>query len=346
MFFDHPDFDDHEHVSFFSDPDSGLRAIIAIHSSGPFGGAGGGCRMWRYDSDAAALRDALRLSRAMSYKLALAEVPSGGAKAVVMGDPAKDKTPALLRALGRAVHHLGGRYILGEDVGTTSEDMRVVGEETPFVMVAEQSSADPTAYGVLAGMQAAVRYRLGRDDLRGLRVAVQGVGRVGRRLCELLVEAGAKLTVTDVSEAARSKVGDGLGATVVLPDQIYDADADVFAPCALGSILNDATIPRLRAKIVVGAANNQLDREAHAEALAARGILYVPDFAVNAGGVIGASVAVGEKAGASVDDAVVVEKAKAVGSLIETVLLSAERSHVTPHTAAVELAKSKLRASR
>lgn len=341
--FDSADFDGHEHVSFFCDTRTGLRAIVAIHSSGAFGGAGGGCRMWPYPSDAEALRDALRLSRAMSFKLALAGVPSGGAKAVVMGDPATDKTEALLGALGRAVQRLGGRFVMGEDVGTTADDMQVVRRETPYVMTSHEGTAAYTAQGVFLGLQAAVEHQLGRRDLEGVRVAVQGLGHVGASLARLLSNAGAVLTVTDVSGSACAKVGDETGARVVAPDAIYDVEAEVFAPCALGAVLNDATIPRLHCRVIAGAANNQLDRDDHAERLAEHGILYAPDFVLNAGGVIAARDSLSATALGSKD---AVAALAPIRETLETVLGRAEREGISPHRAAMELAREALAAQQ
>ncbi|NUP11204.1 MAG: Glu/Leu/Phe/Val dehydrogenase [Polyangiaceae bacterium] len=289
MIFDSPHFDDHEHISFFRDAESGLRAIVAIHSTAPFGIAGGGCRFWSYASDEEALADALRLSRAMSYKLALCEMPAGGAKSVIIGDPRKDKSEAVLRAMGRAVERLGGKYIIAEDVGTNEEDMRIIGEETRFVVGKHTDTGPATAYGAFLGMCEAARRVFGKADFAGLRVAVQGVGNVGSRVCKYLAESGARLVVCDVNEAAVREIVKRFGAESVSPDAIYDVKADVFAPCALGATLNDRTIPRLGCKLVAGAANNQLAEERHADALAEKGIVYAPDFVLNAGGVIGAS---------------------------------------------------------
>jgi leucine dehydrogenase len=286
--FDHPDFDDHLQVSFFHDADVGLRAITAIHTLSPLGTSGGGCRMLPYASDDAALKDVLRLSRAMSYKLALAEIPAGGAKTVVIGDPARDKTEPLLRALGRAIHRLGGKYVVGEDVGTTREDMEIIAKETPFVvgrMTGGGETTAATAYGVFCGLRLAVRRQLGRD-LDGTSVAVQGVGEVGYALCKHLHAAGARLFIADARPERVELARHELGASAVELDAIYGLAVDVFAPCALGGVLDDRTIPRLRCRVVAGAANNQLAEDRHGSMLADRGILYAPDFVVNAGGLI------------------------------------------------------------
>jgi leucine dehydrogenase len=287
--FTHPEFDDHAEVAFCRDPESGLLAIIAIHNLNR-GPALGGCRMWRYDGEEEALTDALRLSRGMTYKSALAGLPYGGGKSVIIGDPKTDKTEALFRAMGRFVESLGGRYIVAEDVGIGVSDIDIMARETAHVSGASAGGVgDPspgTAYGVYIGIRAAAKYKLGRDDLEGLTVAVQGLGHVGRYLCRRLAGAGASLVVTDIDRAAAGAVVDELGAKAVAPEEIYGVDADVYAPCALGATINDATITALRAPIVAGAANNQLAEPRHGAELQRRGVLYAPDYVVNAGGVI------------------------------------------------------------
>ncbi|MEQ1440176.1 Glu/Leu/Phe/Val dehydrogenase dimerization domain-containing protein [Fontimonas sp. SYSU GA230001] len=293
--FQHPEFDHHESVSYFHDERSGLRALIAVHNTN-LGKGLGGCRMWPYASEDEALTDVLRLSRGMTYKAALAGLPQGGGKSVIIGDPRKDKTPELMRAMGRAVDRLNGSYVVAEDSGTNVADIRLMAEVTRHVggladerAQAEGRTGDPspaTALGVFIGIQAAVRYRFQRDDLRGLRVAVQGLGNVGYRLCKHLHEAGAQLWVTDLYAPAVERCVQEFGAKPVAMDQIMALDVDVFAPCALGAILDDASIPQLRARIVAGAANNQLARPQHDRALMERGILYAPDYCINAGGII------------------------------------------------------------
>ena len=285
--FDAPDFDDHEQVAFFSAPEAGLKAIIAIHST-TLGPALGGCRVWPYASDREALTDVLRLSRAMTYKHALAGTGQGGGKSVIIADSRTDKSAELLRAFGRCVDALGGRYIVAEDVGTSADDMTVVHSVTRHVA----GLVDPspvTAYGVFSGIKAAARHKLARDGLAGLKVAVQGVGHVGRALCGYLREAGAELFVTDIDPALVDRARADFAAQPAAVDEIYDLEVDVFAPCALGGVLNDDTIPRLKAAIVAGAANNQLGLARHGAALAERGILYAPDYVINAGGIINIS---------------------------------------------------------
>lgn len=287
--FDNVFFDNHESVTFHADAASGLKAIIAIHNT-VLGPAVGGCRMWPYASEADGLADALRLSRGMSYKSALAGLPFGGGKSVIFGDPAADKSEALWRAMGRFVESLGGRYIVAEDVGTSPADMEIVRRETRHVAgIAEGGSGDPspaTAWGVFVGIRAAVLAKLGRDDLKGIRIAVQGLGHVGFELCRLLAAEGVVLYVSDISRSRVVEAVSAFGATGVSPERIYDRPADVFAPCALGAVVNDDTIPDLNVSIVAGSANNQLAEPRHADALARRGILYAPDYAINAGGII------------------------------------------------------------
>jgi leucine dehydrogenase len=290
--FDHPEFDDHDSIHFFAEPASGLRAIIAIHSTA-LGPAAGGCRRWTYASDDAALTDALRLSRGMTYKNAVAGLPFGGGKSVILAAGRAPKSKALFAAFGRAVDSLHGRYITAEDVGVSVDDMRTVRGETPFVSGLPQHGAsaggDPspwTALGVFHGIEAAVEARLGRHSLAGITVAVQGVGNVGIHLCKLLHGAGAKLVVADVDTDRLRSVCEQVPAEIVAPGDILFCDADVLAPCALGNVLNSETIPRIRASVVAGAANNQLASAEDGAGLACRGILYAPDYVINAGGVI------------------------------------------------------------
>src|SRR5712671_4004095 len=272
--FDLREFDGHELIVFGHDPATSLRAIIAIHSTA-LGPAAGGCRMWPYATTAEAVCDVLRLSRGMSYKNALAGVPFGGGKAVIIGESRKAKTPELFEAFGRLVDSLGGRYVTAEDVGTTSADMASVARATRQVAglgrAPGEAGGDPgpkTALGVYLGIKAAVRFRLGRQDLQGLRVAVQGLGGVGYHLCALLAAAGAQLRVADVRAAA------------VPVEEVLAEEVDVLAPCALGAVLTAQSIPRLRARIIAGAANNQLAQGQDAEALRAAGILYAPDYVI------------------------------------------------------------------
>lgn len=278
----------HELVAYFYDKPTGLKAIIAVHST-KLGPGLGGCRVWPYENEASALEDVLRLSKGMTYKNAAMGLPLGGAKAVIIADPRKDKTPELFEAFGRAVKSLGGKYITAEDVGTDPEDLVAVRRVTEHVVGLPDTSGDPspvTAYGVFNGMKACLEYAFGTDDFNGRTVAVQGLGAVGMHLCQHLHKAGARLIVTDISQERIDEAKTKFGAEAVAPDDIYDVECDIFAPCALGAILNDETIPRLKAKIVAGSANNQLAEPRHGDALKDREILYAPDFIINGGGVI------------------------------------------------------------
>jgi leucine dehydrogenase len=296
--FEMRDFDGHEQVVFGFDAASGLRAIIAIHSTA-LGAAAGGCRMWPYATVSDAVADALRLSRGMSYKNAMAELPFGGGKAVILGD-SREKTRQRMEAFGRLVDSLGGRYITAEDVGTTTGDMEQVACVTPFVSGLPRETAhatghtlhaggDPgpkTALGVFLGLKAAVRFRLGRASVEGLTIAVQGLGGVGYPLCRLLAAEGAALRVADARAVAVQRVCQELGAQEVPAESILAQDVDVLAPCALGAVLDEHSIPSVRARIIAGAANNQLARDEDGEALMRAGILYAPDYVINAGGII------------------------------------------------------------
>jgi leucine dehydrogenase len=289
--FDKPAFAGHESVHHFHDAKTGLRAIIAVHSTrrGP---AAGGCRMWNYDSSDAALVDALRLSEGMSYKNAMADLPLGGGKAVIWGDSRKDKTPEMFRALGRAIESLNGKYWSAEDVGVSPADMAYAAENTRYVAglpTGKAASGDPspvTARGVFLGIRATAARAFGTDDLKGKRVAVQGVGHVGGHVCRHLAEAGAELTITDVNQDALQAVAKATGARIVPPAEIYDANVDILSPNALGAVINPETIGRLKARVVAGGANNQLATPEMGEQLLQRGILYAPDYVINGGGII------------------------------------------------------------
>jgi leucine dehydrogenase len=285
------EFDRHEQVCCFAEPSSGLKAIVAIHSTA-LGPAVGGTRFWPYREDRLALDDALRLSRAMSYKCALAGVPFGGGKAVIIGDPAVLKGRELLHAYGRYLNRIGTTFCTGEDVGFSVADCEVIREVSPFVAGTESAGAgDPsihTAQGVFHGLRAVVETRFSRDDFVGVHVAVQGLGNVGARLCRLLHEAGARLTVADVRSDRTEQLACELGAHIASADAIHAVPADIFAPCALGGVINAQTLPQIQAKAIAGAANNQLATASLGEALRQREILFAPDYVINAGGVIGA----------------------------------------------------------
>jgi leucine dehydrogenase len=278
----------HEQVVFCHDKASGYRGIIAIHDT-TLGPALGGCRFWNYASEDAAIVDALRLSRGMTYKNAVAGLNLGGGKSVIIGDNKTTNREMLFRAHGRFVDSLGGRYVTAEDVGTSVEDMDFVHMETTHVTGIGSKSGDPssvTAHGVFRAIQASAQQKWGSDSLEGRTIAIQGLGHVGYFLARELYAAGARLLVTDIDAGRIKRVVDEMGATAVALDEIYRAKADVFAPCALGGIINDDTIPQLAVEIVAGAANNQLLEDRHGDALEARGILYAPDYVANAGGVI------------------------------------------------------------
>jgi leucine dehydrogenase len=287
----------HEQVVFCSDPATGLRAVIAVHDT-TLGPACGGTRMWPYESEADAVKDALRLSRAMTYKSAAADLPLGGGKGVLIGDSRTQKTEALLRSYGAFVDTLGGRYLTTTDVGTTTRDLEYIHLETSHVVglpVLAGGSGDTsimTGLGLYMGMKACALEMWGSDSLSGKRVALQGFGKVASRTAHHLLEEDAQLVVTDIYEGALDRARD-LNLKVVGQDKIYDSDCDIFAPCALGGILNEDTIPRLKARVVAGAANNQLRSDEDGEELHRRGILYAPDYIVNAGGIINAASEIG-----------------------------------------------------
>lgn len=294
--FTHPEFDHHQHLSFCSDPESGLRAIIAVHNTSR-GAALGGCRMFPYANDEEALRDVLRLSRGMTYKSAVANLPLGGGKSVIIGDPRAHKSEALLEAMGRFLEQLGGLYVAAEDSGTSVSDLKVMNRMTEHVagiarrpgFDGQPSNGDPspaTAWGTFVGLRAAVQHQLGRNDLDGLTVAIQGVGNVGFRLARHLAEAGARLWVHDIHRENLDRAADELGATPAAAEDILRLPVDVVAPCAMGAVLNDQSIRQLQARVVAGAANNQLAESRHDQALRDQGILYAPDYVINAGGII------------------------------------------------------------
>jgi leucine dehydrogenase len=288
--FDSPSYDNHELVHFEKDSHTGLQTIIAVHSTA-LGPACGGCRLWNYPSSHDALEDVLRLSRGMSYKNALADIPLGGGKAVILAEPSA-KTPDLMRAFGRIVESLEGRYITAEDVGVTVEDMQFVAEKTRYVHgLPHQNTAggDPspyTAQGVFLGMKAALQFRFDMDEFKDIKVLVQGVGNVGYNLCKLLHAAGAEIYISDIDERKVQRVKAEMPVTVVPADKLLDRQVDIYAPCAMGAVLNEETIPRLKVQIVAGGANNQLANPMHGELLREKGILYAPDYVVNAGGII------------------------------------------------------------
>jgi leucine dehydrogenase len=342
--FDMREFDDHELIVFGQDAAAGLRAIVAVHSSmrGP---AAGGCRMWPYASTAEALADVLRLSRGMSYKNAMAGLPFGGGKSVIIGEARKAKTPVLLEAFGRLVDSLGGRYITAEDVGTTIGDMAHVARATRYVSglgaAPGEAGGDPgpkTALGVYLGIKAAVKFKLGRADLEGVTVAVQGIGGVGHHLCRLLATEGAQLSVADVRPAAVQRVSEEFGARVVAAENVLALEVDVLAPCALGAVLNAQSIPQLRARIIAGAANNQLAQGQDGTSLQAAGILYAPDYVINAGGIISVSH---EYHGGGTE-AQVIADIQAIPVRLSEIFERARRENRTTNAVADEMARARL----
>ncbi|NDC29882.1 MAG: Glu/Leu/Phe/Val dehydrogenase [Bacteroidetes bacterium] len=283
---------DHEQIVFCQDQSTGLKAIIAIHNT-VLGPGLGGTRIWNYTNEAEAINDVMRLSRGMTYKAAISGLNLGGAKAVIIGDATKIKTESLMRKFGRFVENLNGKYITAEDVNTTTKDMEYVQMETSHVVGLPESmggGGDPspvTAYGTYMGMKAAVKFAFGSDDLSGKKVAVQGIGKVGGHLLEHLKKEGADIYITDINEDTLKHYASTMGAKVVKGDEIYGLDVDVFAPCALGAVLNTENINRLKCKVIAGAANNQLaDENVHGNMLIEKGIAYAPDFLINAGGLI------------------------------------------------------------
>jgi len=345
--FEMPDYDGHEDVAFFADKATGYRGLVAIHDS-TLGPACGGTRMWAYADSTAALTDALRLSRGMSYKNAMAELPLGGGKSVIIGDARTAKTPAVMRAHGRAVDSLGGRYVTAMDVGMTEADMETMASVTRHVAGYAQpgkSGGDPspmTAWGVFCGIRAAVAFVNGSDDLKGLRVAIQGVGNVGYDVARYLKDAGAELVVADVNDKNVARAVETLGALAVVPELIHAESADVFAPCALGAILNDTTIPQIKAKIVAGGANNQLARpERHGAAVTARGILYAPDYVINGGGIIRVC---GQIYDWSDDD--IRARTTRIGATLTEVFAAAKRDNRPTHEVADEIARARIETAK
>ena len=343
--FDHPDYDGHEKVLMVEDAQSGLKAIIAVHSTA-LGAAAGGCRLWAYDTGNAALVDALRLSRGMSYKNAMADLPMGGGKAVILGPVAAEKRTAVMQAFGRAVDSLNGQYITAEDVGVSVSDMEIIAGQTKHVGGlaggAGKSGGDPSPYtarGVRVGIESAVKAKLGHTDLAGLKVAVQGLGHVGMYLCEELFNLGASLVVADINPARVSEAQMRFGAVGVSVDDILTQAVDVVAPCALGGAISEYVARYIKAGIVAGAANNQLLTPEAGRILGERGVLYAPDYVINAGGII---MVQGELSGDN-DTAVVTAKVDAIGGRLDAIFARAARDNVITNEVADTMAKDKLR---
>lgn len=336
---------DHEQVVFCSDKTTGLKAIIAIHNT-VLGPALGGCRMWTFANEAEALEDVLRLSRGMTYKAAAAGLNLGGGKAVIIGDSRTQKSEELFRALGRFVHGLGGRYITAEDVGTSVTDMEWVRQETPYVTGVARAlggSGDPspmTSWGVYHGIKACAKWVHGTDDLSGFKVAIQGLGHTGHYLAKYLHDEGVKLYVTDIDEERVRRVVDEFHAEAVAPDAIYDVKADIFAPCALGKVVTDDTLARFKFKIIAGAANNQLEiEEKHGRLVKEKGILYAPDFVINAGGLINVA---NELEGYNQDRAKV--QVEQIDRILTEVFEIAKKENIPTSVAANQLAERRIAA--
>jgi leucine dehydrogenase len=340
--FESTQYDDHEQVLFVSEPSVGLRGIIAIHNT-TLGPALGGCRMWRYQDESEAIRDVLRLSRGMTHKAAILDCNLGGGKSVIIGDPHTEKTPQMFRAMGRWIDSLGEKYIVGEDIGTNPDDMREIGEETRCVScrrVEDGGYGDParfTALGVFSAMRAGLETAFDTSSFDGIRVAVQGIGNVGTNLCQLLHDAGAKLSICDVNDTRLKELSEKYAADIVDPEQIYSIDAQIFAPCALGAILNDNTISQLKAQVVAGAANNQLDEPRHGEALAERGITYMPDYVTNGGGLVSCAAE-----WYRTDIAEIPDQVRKIYNTSRQIIARAEADGITPATAADHLAAERI----
>lgn len=344
--FEAKDFDHHETVAYFDDRETGLKAIIAIHSTA-LGPACGGTRMYPYANGDEATTDVLRLSRGMSYKSSIAGLPLGGGKAVIIGDPAKDKTEARFLAYANAVNALGGRYITAMDVGVGPKDMPVIARGTKFVAGYDQpgktggDSGPATALGVFVGLKAAVKHRLGVDTTKGLTIAIQGLGKVGMSLVQQLHEEGAKLIVADVNNEATKVAADNFGARVVSVNEIVSVDCDVLSPNALGAILNDRTVPKLKARVVAGAANNQLERDEHGAALKARNVLYAPDYVINGGGIIRVA---GQIFGW--DDAEIDRRVVAIASTLEQIFRRSDTEGRPTNVIADRIAEERMAAAK
>jgi leucine dehydrogenase len=348
MVFSADAFRGHESVSFFHDESSGMKAIVALHSTA-LGPAAGGCRMWPYATEEAALEDVLRLSRGMSFKNAMAGLPFGGGKSVILGDSRRDKSEQLLRAFGRCIESFGGRYVTAEDVGIGEGDIEVLAQETRYVSGRRQHGASAggnpapkTAFGVFLGMRAAVELKLGRNSFEGLSIALQGVGQVGYHLCKLLHSAGASLVVADVNAASAERAASEFGARIVAPEAVLFESVDVISPCALGAVLARENVTRLKAPLIVGAANNQLATDDVGAELMHRGILYAPDYVVNAGGIV--SAALEYQGGHSEKD--VWTRVNGIYETTRLVLIQAMREQRAANEVADEIALSRIAAAR
>ncbi len=336
-------FDGHEQIVFCNDEDTGLKAIIGIHNT-VLGPALGGTRMWTYKSEWDALNDVLRLSRGMTYKAAITGLNLGGGKAVIIGDAKTQKNDDLMRRFGEFVHSLSGKYITAEDVGMETRDMDIIREVTPHVTGISESkggSGNPspvTAYGVYMGMKAASKYQFGTENLEGKKVLVQGVGHVGETLVKHITDEGAQVIINDINEARLEELSKKYNANVVLGNDIYGLDVDIYAPCALGATINDGTIRQLNAKVIAGAANNQLaDEVKHGRLLKEKGIAYAPDFLINAGGIINVYA---ELEGYNKEESI--RKTENIYNTTLEIFELSEKKNITTHRAAFNIAQNRI----
>ncbi len=336
-------FDDHEQVVFCNDKDTGLKAIIGIHNT-VLGPALGGTRMWNYENEWDALNDVLRLSRGMTFKSAITGLNLGGGKAVIIGDAKTQKTPELMRKFGEFVHSLSGKYITAEDVGMETSDMDLVREVTPYVTGISEDrggAGNPspiTAYGVFMGMKAAAQYKFGSDHLEGKKVLVQGIGHVGESLVEHLTHEGAEIFISDINRERLEAVRSRYGVSIYEDADVYSADVDIYAPCALGATINDDTLERLKAKIIAGAANNQLaDEQRHGRILHEKGIVYAPDFLINAGGIINVYAEL-----EGYDKKEICRKTENIFNTTLEILKKAEANNISTHVAALQIAQQRI----
>ncbi len=340
-------FDNHEQIVFCNDKDTGLKAIIGIHNT-VLGPALGGTRMWQYSSEWDALNDVLRLSRGMTFKSAITGLNLGGGKAVIIGDAKTQKTPELMKKFGEFVHSLSGRYITAEDVGMATSDMDLVRTVTPYVTGISESlggAGNPspiTAYGVFMGMKAAAKYKFGSDVLEDKIIFVEGIGNVGEALVEHLTNEGAKVFIADISQERLEEVRDKYGAVIYGGNNLYLEEMDIYAPCALGATINDSTINQIKAKIIAGAANNQLaDEQKHGLMLKERGIVYAPDFLINAGGIINVYAEL-ENYGKQE----IIRKTENIFNTTLEILQYAEKNQITTHQAAFNVAQTRIDAKK
>ncbi len=345
--FGNTSFDEHEQIVFCNDKETGLKAIIGIHNT-TLGPALGGTRMWNYKNEAEALKDVLRLSRGMTYKSAITGLNLGGGKAVIIGDAKTQKNDALMRRFGEYVNSLGGKYITAEDVGMETRDMDIIREVTPYVTgISEEKggAGNPspiTAYGVYMGMKAAAKYRFGSDNLEGKTILVQGVGHVGETLVKHITEEGAKVIINDINKENLERVAKKYGATIHADLDIYGLDIDIYAPCALGATINDDTINRLKAKVIAGAANNQLQDEIkHGKMLKDKGIAYAPDFLINAGGIINVYAEL-----VGYDKKEIIKKTENIYNTTLDIFNLSDKEDITTYQAAFNIAQQRIDAAK